>query len=43
MSGKLTKLAEILWVILCVSFSLTVVVLLFSTAWMSLSSSGLVG
>ncbi|EOK1912860.1 hypothetical protein [Escherichia coli] len=43
MSGKLTKLAEILWIIACISFSATLAAFLLSMAWMALSSSGLVG
>ncbi|EPE3788902.1 hypothetical protein ACSIC9_004622 [Escherichia coli] len=43
MSRKLTTLAEILWVITCISFSATLAALLLSMAWMMLSSSGLVG
>ncbi|MEE6988886.1 hypothetical protein Q0S50_25300 [Escherichia coli :H19] len=43
MSGKLITLGEILWAIACISFSATLAALLFSMAWMMLSSSGLVG
>lgn len=43
MSEKLIKLANILFVIVGISFSAMLVAIFFSTAWMALSSSGLVG
>ncbi|ENU2912186.1 hypothetical protein [Escherichia coli] len=43
MSRKLIMLGEILWVIVCISFSATLIALLLSMAWMTLNSAGLVG
>lgn len=41
--GKLTTLAEILFLVVGISFSAMLVALFLSVAWMALSSSGLVG
>ena len=43
MPGKLITLAKILCVIVGISFSLMLVALFLSMAWMMLSSSGLLG
>ncbi|WP_250693273.1 hypothetical protein [Escherichia coli] len=43
MSGKLAGLAQILCVVVGVSFSLMLVAIFISTAWRILSLSGLVG
>ena len=43
MSDKLIPLAKILCVIVGISFSLMLVALFLSMAWMMLSSSGLLG
>ncbi|WP_258182541.1 hypothetical protein [Escherichia sp. 20412-1] len=41
MSGKLIMLGEILWVIVCISFSATLAALLLPMAWMALYAAGL--
>ncbi|EOD1832081.1 hypothetical protein ACSPSC_004835 [Escherichia coli] len=43
MSDKLITLGEILWGIVCISFSATLAALLLSMAWMALYAAGLVG
>ncbi|ENU7786819.1 hypothetical protein ACE27R_004973 [Escherichia coli] len=43
MSDKLIMLAKILCVIIGISFSLMLVALFLSMAWMALTSAGLVG
>ncbi|NUH56539.1 hypothetical protein HUK76_23115 [Citrobacter portucalensis] len=43
MSDKITKLAQILCVIVGLSFSVMLVAIFISTAWRVLSLSGLVG